>query len=71
MASKLPYSLLDADYHLYETQASPTRYLRQQHEDDVRYAGVKGRTKVAIRGQVSNYIANPVVGGKLPRLVTV
>ncbi|MFF2934387.1 amidohydrolase family protein [Streptomyces mirabilis] len=55
----LPYPLFDADNHLYETEDALTRYLPKQYEDAIQYVQVKGRTKIAIRGRISDYIPNP------------
>ncbi|HEU5032016.1 MAG TPA: amidohydrolase family protein [Spirillospora sp.] len=55
----LPYPLFDADNHLYETQDALTRYLPKQYAGAIRYVQVDGRTKIAIRGQISEYIPNP------------
>src|SRR5579864_1253038 len=54
-----PYPLFDADNHLYETQEAFTRYLPREYESAIQYVQVKGRTKIAIRGQISEYIPNP------------
>jgi predicted TIM-barrel fold metal-dependent hydrolase len=60
MASRaLPYPLFDCDNHLYETQDALTRHLPKAYEGAIQYVQVKGRTKIAIRGQISNYIPNP------------
>ncbi|MGH3246675.1 MAG: amidohydrolase family protein [Trebonia sp.] len=60
MASRaLPYPLFDCDNHLYETQDALTRHLPKAYEGAVQYVQVKGRTKIAIRGQISDYIPNP------------
>jgi predicted TIM-barrel fold metal-dependent hydrolase len=56
---ELPYPLFDADNHLYETEESLTRHLPHQYKDAVQYVQVNGRTKIAIRGQISEYIPNP------------
>jgi predicted TIM-barrel fold metal-dependent hydrolase len=55
----LPYPLFDADNHLYETEESLTRYLPDAYKSAVQYVQVNGRTKIAIRGQISDYIPNP------------
>ena len=55
----LPYPLFDADNHLYETQESLTRYLPKEYAGAIQYVQVNGRTKIAIRGQISEYIPNP------------
>lgn len=55
----LPYPLFDADNHLYETKEALTTYLPKHYRDAVKYVEVDGRTKIAIRGQISEYIPNP------------
>jgi predicted TIM-barrel fold metal-dependent hydrolase len=55
----LPYPVFDADNHLYETQDALTRYLPKEYEGAIQYVQVKGRTKIAVRGQISEYIPNP------------
>ncbi|SPM37785.1 amidohydrolase [Mycobacterium rhizamassiliense] len=54
-----PFPLFDADNHLYETEESLTRYLPKLYKDAIQYVQVNGRTKIAIRGQISDYIPNP------------
>jgi hypothetical protein len=54
-----PYPLFDADNHLYETQDAMTRYLPREYQGAIQYVQVNGRTKIAIRGQISEYIPNP------------
>jgi predicted TIM-barrel fold metal-dependent hydrolase len=56
---ELPYPLFDADNHLYETEEALTKYLPKKYASAVQYVQVKGRTKIAIRGQISDYIPNP------------
>ncbi|MBO2447650.1 amidohydrolase [Actinomadura barringtoniae] len=55
----LSYPLFDADNHLYETEEALTRHLPKQYAGAIQYVQVKGRTKIAIRGQISEYIPNP------------
>ncbi|MGG7102621.1 amidohydrolase family protein [Rhodococcus sp. 24CO] len=55
----LPYPLFDADNHLYETAEALTKYLPAKYKDAIKYVEVDGRTKIAIRGQISEYIPNP------------
>ncbi|MFI9834082.1 amidohydrolase family protein [Streptomyces sp. NPDC051913] len=55
----LPYPLFDADNHLYETEEALTRHLPKQYEGAIEYVQVRGRTKIAILGQISEYIPNP------------
>jgi predicted TIM-barrel fold metal-dependent hydrolase len=56
---ELPFPLFDADNHLYETEDALTRYLPKAYASAIQYVQVKGRTKIAIRGQISDYIPNP------------
>ncbi|KAA9155380.1 amidohydrolase [Amycolatopsis acidicola] len=56
---EVPYRLFDADNHLYETEDSLTRYLPEKYRKAIQYVQVDGRTKIAIRGQISDYIPNP------------
>ena len=56
---ELPYPLFDADNHLYETEEALTRFLPKQYAGAVQYVQLNGRTKIAIRGQISEYIPNP------------
>src|SRR5437588_31470 len=55
----LPYPMFDADNHLYETQDAFTRYLPKEYASAIQYVQINGRTKIAIRGQISEYIPNP------------
>lgn len=60
MASKKPpYPLFDADNHLYETEDALTKFLPEKYQGAIKYVQVDGRTKIAIRGQISEYIPNP------------
>ena len=58
-ARELPYQLFDADNHLYESEDAFLKYLPKQYASAVQYVQIKGRTKIAIRGQISDYIPNP------------
>nr|MDT0664246.1 hypothetical protein [Micromonospora sp. DSM 115978] len=55
----LPYPIFDADNHLYETEEAFTKYLPDEFKGAIRYVTVDGRTKIAVRGQISEYIPNP------------
>ncbi|TGB43083.1 amidohydrolase family protein [Mycolicibacterium peregrinum] len=59
MQNHLSYPLFDADNHLYETAESLTKYLPEYYKDLIQYVQVNGRTKIAIAGQISDYIPNP------------
>ena len=58
-ARELPYQLFDADNHLYESEDAFLRYLPKQYAGAIQYVQINGRTKIAIRGQISDYIPNP------------
>ncbi|MEU6261332.1 amidohydrolase family protein [Streptomyces sp. NPDC047043] len=55
----LPYPLFDADNHLYETEEALTKFLPKQYAGAIEYVQIRGRTKIAILGQISEYIPNP------------
>ena len=55
----LPYPVYDADQHLYEGPESLLRHLPKAFEREFYFADVKGRTKLVINGQLSDYIPNP------------
>ncbi|GAA4810793.1 amidohydrolase family protein [Streptomyces ziwulingensis] len=60
MASRtLPFPLFDADNHLYEPPEALTRHLPEKYASAIQYVQVDGRTKIAIRGRISDYIPNP------------
>lgn len=56
---ELPYSTFDADNHLYETKDALTRFLPPEYEGVVKYVEIEGRTKLALRDRISDYIPNP------------
>jgi predicted TIM-barrel fold metal-dependent hydrolase len=58
-ALELPYPVFDADNHLYETPEALTRYLPKEYAGAIQYVQVNGRTKIAVLGQISEYIPNP------------
>ena len=55
----VPFPIFDADNHLYEPPEALTKFLPKEYKDYVQYVQVNGRTKIALRGQISNYIPNP------------
>ena len=59
---ELPYTTFDADNHLYETREALTKFLPPSHEGVIKYVDVDGRTKLAIRDKISDYIPNPTFG---------
>jgi predicted TIM-barrel fold metal-dependent hydrolase len=44
---------------MYETQEAFTQYLPKEYQGAIQYVQIKGRTKIAILGQISEYIPNP------------
>ncbi len=59
MARDLGFEVFDSDNHMYETEDAFTRYLPPEYRGAIRYVQVDGRTKIAIKGQISEYIPNP------------
>jgi predicted TIM-barrel fold metal-dependent hydrolase len=51
--------IFDADNHMYETVDAFTKFLPDRYRSAIRYIDVEGRTKIAVRGQISDYIPNP------------
>jgi predicted TIM-barrel fold metal-dependent hydrolase len=59
MARHLDFPVFDADNHFYETTDAFTRYLPKEYADVIKYVEVKGRTKLAIKNRITDYIPNP------------
>jgi predicted TIM-barrel fold metal-dependent hydrolase len=55
--SRIP--IFDADNHMYETRDAFTKFLPDRYKGAIKYLEVDGRTKIAVRGQISDYIPNP------------
>jgi predicted TIM-barrel fold metal-dependent hydrolase len=55
----LDIPVFDADNHLYETQDALTRFLPDRYQGAIDYVEVRGRTKIVVRGRISEYIPNP------------
>ena len=51
--------MFDADNHLYETTDALTKFLPDRYKGAIDYVEVRGRTKIVVRGQISDYIPNP------------
>ncbi|MCU1429735.1 MAG: amidohydrolase 2, partial [Actinomycetia bacterium] len=51
--------VFDADNHFYEPREALTQFLPAEYRDAIRYVEVDGRTKIAVLGQISDYIPNP------------
>jgi len=56
---ELPYTTFDADNHLYENKDALTQFLPPEYEGVIKYVDVDGRTKLALRDHITNYIPNP------------
>ncbi len=59
MARTCDYPVFDSDNHMYETKDAFTRHLPKRYKEAVKYVEIDGRTKIMVRGQVSDYIPNP------------
>ena len=59
MARICDYLVFDADNHLYETKDALTRHLPDRYKGAIDYVELRGRTKIVVRGQISDYIPNP------------
>jgi predicted TIM-barrel fold metal-dependent hydrolase len=59
VARQLDFPVFDADNHLYETTDALTKFLPKKYESVIDYVEYKGRTKLLVRGQISNYVPNP------------
>ena len=59
MARTIDFPVFDADNHMYETTDAFTKYLPAEYDGLIQYVEVNGRTKIALKGQISEYIPNP------------
>jgi predicted TIM-barrel fold metal-dependent hydrolase len=55
----LDFPVFDADNHLYETEDAFTRCLPATHKDLFRFVEIKGRKKLVVRNQLTEFIPNP------------
>jgi predicted TIM-barrel fold metal-dependent hydrolase len=58
--------VFDADNHMYETTDAFTKYLPSEYDGLVKYVQVDGRTKIALRNHISEYIPNPTFSKVAP-----
>ena len=56
---ELDFPVFDADNHMYETREALTKFLPPGHQHLIDYVQVRGRTKIVVRGHISDYIPNP------------
>jgi predicted TIM-barrel fold metal-dependent hydrolase len=66
VSRKLDFPVFDADNHMYETTEAFTRYLPAEAEGLIKYVQVDGRTKIAIKNKISEYIPNPTFNKVAP-----
>jgi predicted TIM-barrel fold metal-dependent hydrolase len=55
----IDFPIYDADNHMYETPEAFTKYLPSEYAGLIKYVQVEGRTKIAIKNVISDYIPNP------------
>jgi predicted TIM-barrel fold metal-dependent hydrolase len=56
---QLDFPVFDADNHMYETKDALTKFLPPEYAGIIDYVEVRGRTKIAVKGRISDYIPNP------------
>jgi predicted TIM-barrel fold metal-dependent hydrolase len=59
MARHCDFMVFDSDNHMYETREAFTRHLPERYRSAIDYVDVRGRTKIVVRGTISEYIPNP------------
>ena len=55
----LQIPIFDADNHFYEPREALTKFLPDRARGAIDYVDVRGRTKIAVRGVISDFIPNP------------
>ena len=55
----IDFPINDADNHMYETTDAFTKYLPDEYAGLIKYVELNGRTKIAIKNIISDYIPNP------------
>src|ERR1700709_2901555 len=55
----LSYPVFDADNHFYEPKEALAQFLPDHRKGVIDYIDFRGRTKIMVRNQVSDYIPNP------------
>ncbi len=66
MPISVKYPVFDADNHMYETTDAFTKFLPAEYSGLVKFVEVNGRTKIALRNVISNYIPNPTFNKVAP-----
>jgi predicted TIM-barrel fold metal-dependent hydrolase len=55
----LPFETFDADNHMYENRDALTKFIPREYDGIIKYVDVAGRTKLAIRDVITDFIPNP------------
>ncbi|GAA3392612.1 amidohydrolase family protein [Cryptosporangium minutisporangium] len=66
MSRRLGFPVFDADNHMYETTDAFTKYLPEEYAGLVKYVQINGRTKIALRNVISEFIPNPTFNKVAP-----
>ena len=66
MSRRLDFPVFDADNHMYETTDAFTKYLPEEFSGLVKYVQLNGRTKIALKNTISEYIPNPTFNKVAP-----
>jgi predicted TIM-barrel fold metal-dependent hydrolase len=53
------YNVFDADNHLYESPEVITKYLPKQYARDIQFVELHGRTRISVKGHITEYMPNP------------
>lgn len=53
---ELSFPVFDADNHMYEPQEALTKFLPDHRKHVIDYVQIRGRTKIVVRGHISEYI---------------
>lgn len=56
---QLDFPVFDCDNHMYETTEALTKFIDPEFAGVIDYVDVDGRTKIRVKGQISEYIPNP------------
>lgn len=55
----LDFPVFDVDNHMYETPEALTKHVAPEFKGVIDYVQIDGRTKISVKGAVSDYIPNP------------
>jgi predicted TIM-barrel fold metal-dependent hydrolase len=53
------YGVFDADNHLYESPQVITEYLPKRYARDIQFIELRGRTRIAVKGVITEFMPNP------------